>query len=111
FAKGGSDQLMNIVVSLMGDAGSGNDMWKNRAMTLVTAEMKALCELRDRGDILLDVQTIRDFLFLGKGVDKALLKGKKITKIEEIPEEAWAEMRTRAGLIELYLRALHGEFS
>lgn len=111
FAKGGSDQLMNIVVSLMGDAGSGNDMWKNRAMTLVTAEMKALCELRDRGDILLNVQTIRDFLFLGKGVDKALLKGKKITKVEEIPEEAWAEMRTRAGLIELYLRALHGEFS
>ncbi|MCW3782557.1 TraM recognition domain-containing protein [Defluviimonas salinarum] len=111
FAKGGADQLMNIVVSLMGDAGAGNDMWKNRAMSLVTAEMKALCELRDSGDILLNVQTIRDFLFLGKGFDKSLLKGKKIAKIEDVPEEAWDEMKTRAGLIELYLRAIRGEFS
>ncbi|MEP3667114.1 MAG: TraM recognition domain-containing protein, partial [Roseibium sp.] len=111
FAKGSPDQLMNIVVSLMGDAGSGNDMWKNRAMSLVTAEMKALCELRDSGDILLNVQTIRDFLFLGKGIEKSQLKNKKPTKIEDINEEAWDEMRNRAGLIELYLRALKGEFS
>ena len=111
FAKGSADQLMNIVVSLMGDAGQGNDMWKNRAMSLVTAEMKALCELRDSGDILLNVQTIRDFLFIGKGFDKALLRGRKMTKLEDVPQEAWDEMKTRAGLIELYLRAMNGEFS
>jgi len=111
FAKGDPGQLMNLVVSLMGDAGKGNDMWKARAMSLVTAEMKALVELRDSGEILLNVQTIRDFLFLGKGFDKAMLKNRKIAKIEDVPEEAWAEMRTRAGLIELYLRALKGEFS
>jgi hypothetical protein len=111
FAKGDPGQLMNIVVSLMGDAGSGNDMWKNRAMSLVTAEMKALCELRDSGEILLNVQTIRDFLFLGKGFDKTMLKGRKVAKIEDVPEEAWDEMRTRAGLVELYLRAIKGEFS
>jgi len=111
FSKGSPDQLMNIVVSLMGDAGGGNDMWKSRAISLVTAQMMALCELRDSGEILLNVQTVRDFLALGKGVDKAKLRGKKPTKVEEIPKEAWDEMRSRAGLIELYLRAMKGELS
>jgi len=111
FSKGSPDQLMNIVVSLMGDAGSGNDMWKSRAISLVTAQMMALCELRDTGEILLNVQTVRDFLALGKGVDKSKLRGKKPTKIEDIPQEAWDEMKDRAGLIELYLRAMKGELS
>lgn len=111
FAKGSPDQLMNIVVSLMGDAGSGNDMWKSRAISLVTAQMMALCELRDSGEILLNVQTVRDFLALGKGVEKTRLRGKKPTRIEDIPQEAWEEMRSRAGLIELYLRAMKGELS
>lgn len=111
FAKGSPDQLMNIVVSLMGEAGSGNDMWKSRAVSLVTALMMALCELRDSGEILLNVQTIRDFLALGKGVDKQKLRGKKPAKIGDVPDEAWEEMRDRAGLIELYLRAQKGELS
>lgn len=113
FAKGGADELMNIVVSLMGDS-SGNDMWKNRAMSLVTAEMKALCELRDAGEILLNVQTVRDFLFIGKGFDKELMKKHgvtKVTSIEQVPEAAWDELRGRAGLIELYLRAIKKDFS
>lgn len=111
FAKGGADQLMNLIVGLMGDAGQGNDMWKNRAMSLVTAAMKALVQMRDAGDILLDVQAIRDFLPLGEGVKKELIKGKAPTTIEEVPEAAWHEMRTRAGMIELYLRAMKGDFS
>lgn len=111
FAKGSPDQLMNIVVSLMGEAGPGNDMWKSRAVSLVTALMMALCELRDSGEILLNVQTIRDFLALGKGIDKQKLRGKKPTKIAEVPDEAWEEMRDRAGLIELYLRAQKGDLS
>lgn len=111
FAKGGADQLMNLIVGLMGDAGGSGDMWKNRAMSLVTAAMKALCQMRDSGDILLDVQAIRDFLPLGTGVKKELLKGKVPKSIEEIPEEAWHEMRTRGGMIELYMRALKGDFS
>ena len=110
FAKGSPDQLMNIIVSLMGDAGSTGDMWKSRAMSLVTALMMALCELRDRGDILLNVQTIRDFLALGKGVNEALVPN-AVNGPEDIPERAWEDMRSRAGLIELYLRALNGEMS
>ena len=111
FAKGSPDQLMNLIVSLMGDTGQGQDVWKSRAMALVTSAMKALCELRDQGDILLDVQAIRDFLPLGQGIKKPLLQGRKVTDISEIPEAAWAEMRTRCGMIELYLRALNGDFS
>lgn len=109
FAKGTSDQLMNIVVSLMGDAGQGNDIWKKRAVALIAAELRALTELRDRGDILLNVQTIRDFLALGRGFDKSLTRGART--LEDVPEEAWNELRTRSGMTELYLRALNGEFS
>lgn len=112
FAKGGADQLMNLIVGLMGDnGGKGGDMWQQRAMSLVTAAMKALVEMRDSGDILLDVQAVRDFLPLGTGVSKELLRNKKINSIDDIPDEAWSEMRTRAGMIELYLRALKGDFS
>ncbi|RMJ20403.1 hypothetical protein PHISP_08727, partial [Aspergillus sp. HF37] len=68
---------MNLIVGLMGDAGQGNDMWKSRAMSLVTAAMKALCIMRDAGDILLDVQAIRDFLKLGTGVAKELIKARR----------------------------------
>jgi len=111
FSKGSADQLMNLIVGLMGDAGAGNDMWKSRAMSLVTAAMKALCIMRDSGDILLDVQAIRDFLPLGTGVSKDLVRGKPPSNIMDIPEEAWDEMRTRGGMIELYLRSVKGDFS
>ncbi len=111
FASGSADQLMNLVVSLMGDAGAGSSMWHERAMSLVASTMKALCEMRDAGDILLDVQAIRDSLPLGTGVRGDLLDGKPIDSVDDVPEAAWAEMRGRGGMIELYLRALNGEFS
>ena len=111
FSHGSADQLMNLIVSLMSETGTAGDMWKGRAMSLVTSTMKALCEMRDAGDVLLDVQSIRDFLPLGTGVRKEFLEGQKITGIEEIPDAAWEDMKSRGGMIELYLRALHGEFS
>ena len=111
FSHGTPDQLMNLIASLMSDAGAGNDMWKNRAMSLVASTMKTLCEMRDAGDILLDVQSIRDHLPLGIGVKKTLLDGRVAAGVEDIPEAAWKELRTRGGMIELYLRALNGEFS
>ncbi len=111
FAEGSSDQLMNLIVSLMGEAGNAGEMWRHRAMALVTSTMKALVEIRDAGDIMLDVQTIRDFLPLGSGVRRKFLGGKRIADISGIPDAAWDELRGRGGLIELYLRALRGEFS
>ena len=111
FSHGSADQLMNLIVSLMGDSGSAGDMWKGRAMSLVTSTMKALCEMRDAGDVLLDVQSIRDFLPLGLGARKEFLEGRTITEIGQIPDDAWEDVRSRGGMIELYLRALGGEFS
>ena len=111
FARGSADQLLNLIVSLMSDAGRNDDMWRSRAMSLVAATVRALCEMRDAGDIHLDVQTIRDHLQLGRGPDRGLLGGRKITNVEAIPRRCWDEMARRGGMIELYLRALRGEFS
>lgn len=111
FSKGSSDQLMNIVAGLMGESEKGNDMWKGRAMSLVTAAMKALVEMRDRGDILLDVQAIREFVVLGRGFEKSLLRNAKINSVADVPAEAWAELERRPGMIELYMRSMNGEFS
>ena len=111
FSSGSADQLMNLVVSMMGDTGTGTSMWHERAMSLVASTMKALCEMRDAGDILLDVQAIRDYLPLGSGVRKELLEGKAVKSVSDVPAAAWIEMRSRGGMIELYLRALNDEFS
>lgn len=110
FTKGDSDQLMNILVSIMGGAGSGNDMWKDRATTLVGCLMKALVEMRNKGDIIMNVQVMREFLAMGRGVDKSTVIGKRIEKVSDLPQVAWDEMRTRAGMIELYLLALKGGY-
>ncbi len=113
FATGGADNLMNLIVSLMGDSGSGGDMWKSRAMSLITSVMKPLVEMRDAGAILLNVQTIRDFLPLGEGFTEqelGPLKG-KIRSVADVPPSAWDSLRKRGGMIELYLRAENGEFS
>lgn len=113
FAKGSPDQLTNLIISLMGDAGGGNDMWKKRAMSLVSGLMRALCEMRDAGTLLLDVQAIRDFLPLGQGVVKKP-GAKPVPKaqcIDDLTEEQWKDIRSRAGMIEIYLRALKGDFS
>jgi len=109
FAKGTADQLMNLVVSLMGDAGAANDMWKSRAVSLISGAMRALVEMRNAGDILLDVQTIRDFLPLGQGVMKK--SPKPANSVKDLTEEQWRDIRARGGMIELYLRAQIGEFS
>lgn len=113
FAKGSPDQLTNLIISLMGDAGGGNDMWKKRAMSLVSGLMRALCDLRDSGSLLLDVQAIRDFLPLGQGVVKrpGVKPAAKAQSINDLTDEQWKDIRSRAGMIEIYLRALKGDFS
>src|SRR3546814_15732039 len=51
-----------MMTSLMDSAGGDNAMWKGRAISLNTALMMAMTEKRDAGEILLDVDTIRDHL-------------------------------------------------
>lgn len=66
FATGSSSMLTQLVVSLM-DSGSGGgdgDMWKGRAISFVEALMKILVYMRERGDILLDANSIRNYFHL-----------------------------------------------
>ena len=120
FSKGTPDQLINLLTSLMGDSGSSSGgMWRSRAVALATALMMALCELRDRGELTLDVQAIRDHLALGCGAlaedadggadgDRAAAAPRRV---EDLGAAERAGLRGRPGLIELYLRAQCGELS
>ena len=64
FASGSAGGLTELVVSLMDDSGGGGDMWKGRAISLISAIMMALVYMRDQKDILLDVEVIREHLIL-----------------------------------------------
>lgn len=64
FSSGGSGGLTELLVSLMDDGGSGGDMWKGRAISLISAIMMALVYMRDQKEILLDVDAIREYLIL-----------------------------------------------
>jgi intracellular multiplication protein IcmO len=66
FANGSSSMLTELVVSLM-DSGSqtpDGDMWKGRAIVFVGALMKVLVYMRDKGKLLLDANTVRNYFEL-----------------------------------------------
>lgn len=68
FATGSSSMLAQLVISLM-DASSASpdgDMWKGRAIGFIEALMRILTYMRDRGDILLDANSIRNYFLLPK---------------------------------------------
>jgi len=80
FALGSSSMLSQLVISLM-DAGSSTpdgDMWKGRAMGFVEAIMKILVYARDKGYILLDANSIRNYFILERleaiVMDKQLIR-------------------------------------
>lgn len=111
FAAGSSDQLLNLIVSLMGDQ-QGGDMWKGRAVQLVSSLLRVLCELRDRGELLLDVQAVRDYLPLGRGLALGKESKEKFLRGEgPLSSREVEALKAKPGMIELYLRALNGEFS
>ena len=64
FSSGGSGGLTELMVSLMDGGDGGGDMWKGRAISLISAIMMALTFMRDQKEILLDVDAIREFLIL-----------------------------------------------
>jgi intracellular multiplication protein IcmO len=66
FANGSSSMLTELVVSLMdsGSASPDGDMWKGRAIVFVAALMKVLVYMRDKGAILLDANTVRNYFEL-----------------------------------------------
>lgn len=83
FCQGSSSMLSQLVVSLM-DSGGQNadgDMWKGRAIVFVEALMKVLVYMRDKGKILLDANTIRNYFELTRleaiGIDKMFIRDKQ----------------------------------
>jgi len=80
FASGSSSMLSQLAVSMMdsGSASSDGDMWKGRAIVFVEALMKALVYMRDKGHILLDANTIRNYFILERleamAIDKQFIR-------------------------------------
>ncbi|MCB9963952.1 MAG: TraM recognition domain-containing protein [Rhodospirillales bacterium] len=66
FSSGSSSYLVNMLTNLMPEAEGDNVMWKERAVSLVSAIMPALVWKRDHLDIPLFVTSIRDSLNLNK---------------------------------------------
>jgi intracellular multiplication protein IcmO len=68
FCNGSSSMLSQLVVSLMdsGSQSSDGDMWKGRAIVFVEALMKVLVYMRDKGKLLLDANTIRNYFELNR---------------------------------------------
>jgi intracellular multiplication protein IcmO len=66
FCNGSSSMLTELVVSLMDSGGQSadGDMWKGRAIVFVAALMKVLVYMRDKGKILLDANSIRNYFEL-----------------------------------------------
>ena len=66
FCNGSSSMLTELVVSLMdsGSQSADGDMWKGRAIVFVGALMKVLVYMRDKGKILLDANSIRNYFEL-----------------------------------------------
>ena len=76
FCNGSSSMLSQLVVSMMdqGTQSADGDMWKGRAIVFVEALMKVLVYMRDKGKILLDANSIRNYFELPRleaiGIDK-----------------------------------------
>ncbi len=93
FASGSSSMIANLCTSLMDSSGGGDasgDMWKGRAINFVESLLKILTYMRDRGAILLDANTIRNYFHLEKlesiVVDKKFPTPEQEYDISDVPE-------------------------
>jgi len=69
FASGSSSMISNLVTSLMDSSSAGDssaDMWKGRAINFVESLLRILCFMRDKGVVLIDANTIRNYFLLEK---------------------------------------------
>ncbi len=133
FARGTADQLANMVSSLMGGGDGGDQMWRDRAVQLVSTLIRALVEMRDKGEVLLDVQTIRSYMPLGAGVPggvkskpsqadmespavkdlaaKLNISTSEAALLKAVSPGQWIEISQERTVTALLLRALRGDFS
>lgn len=121
FSDGTADQISNMIGGLMSESDASGDMWKDRANQLVRTLVRVLVELRDRGEILLDVQTLRDYMPLGIGVAGGGVEPRNAEYgddtetatlgVEDLTARHWQIVRQERSMCALYLRALNGEFT
>lgn len=64
FAYGTSESMRSMISGLMRESGGDGDMWKGRAIAMLGALLRTLEEMRNRGEIELDVEAIRDHMGL-----------------------------------------------
>lgn len=90
FAKGSSEELTELIVSLLPSDGDG--MWKGRAANFMDGLMRVLVALRNDNKLLLDVNTIRKYFSLDvliKLIQRTDIKEKHLdglkTYIENLP--------------------------
>jgi len=93
FSMGSSSMCAQLVVSLMPSAAGSpdGDMWMGRAIAFVEALMKILVYMRDRGYILLDANSIRNYFALHKlesiALDKRFpIDDEKSVSIDDAPD-------------------------
>ncbi|MEZ9708758.1 type IV secretory system conjugative DNA transfer family protein [Vibrio breoganii] len=87
---GSAPQIRSLLVGLMRDGG-GDDMWKGRASSMLGTLLSALVEMRDSGEILLDISKIREYMSLEKIV--------KLSQRKDLTEATISSLK--AYLIEL----------
>ena len=69
FSSGSSGVLTEFMLSLMDGDDGGGDMWKGRAISLISSIMMALVHMRDVENFNLNFQSLRDYLLLDKIVN------------------------------------------
>ncbi|MFM0265570.1 hypothetical protein [Paraburkholderia sediminicola] len=62
FSVGNAESLIQLIVNLMDASGGGGDIWKGRAISFISSVIPALCDLRDKGILLLHIGAIRQAL-------------------------------------------------
>lgn len=88
-----ADQSVHIILNLMDNSGSG-DMWRGRALSLISFVMKILVHMRNEKEIILNSDTISEYLILDNLIK--LLKTRK-----DFPESIKRDLRS-------YLTSLPG---
>lgn len=84
-AYGSAEALRSLIVGLMRESGGDGDMWKGRASTMLKGLLKALVYKRNKGELNLDIEVIRDYMPLDKIV--------AMSTDENLPESAKSQIQ------------------
>jgi intracellular multiplication protein IcmO len=95
FAHGSGEQLRSLVVGLMRESGGDGDMWKGMASAMMGGLLKCLTHMRDSGEMIFDVATLRDYLPLDQIV--------RLSLRPDLPDSALAPIKKYLGELPGYV--------